>query len=97
MGQSFLATLSSGTAIAALAVFILAIKTSYAIEKATKPAPRFPRYTNIVSSALGIGVDPDDTATKALVSRLRWLLLIAFGFLGGLAFVAMSISGSIAG
>ena len=52
-----------------IGVFILAIRTSYAIERITNPRKpgSLPTYTKVVSSALGLGVHRDDHATWALV------------------------------
>ena len=76
-----------------ICVFIIAIRTSYAIERKTHPRPGgLPRYTNVVRSAIGRGVDPDDSQTLGLVKRLRLLLLIALGLIVGLAVVAGSVS-----
>ena len=82
--------LTGGLGVLAVVVFILAIRVSYAIEKATKPTARFPRYTNIWGATLGIGVERDDTETLALVARLRRLMLVVALLLACLGLVAMS-------
>lgn len=63
--------------LAAIVLFIMAIRTSYAIERQVRPRPAgaMPVYTNLVSSVLAIGVARDDTATRALVRRLRLQVL----------------------
>jgi hypothetical protein len=92
MAGSFLIEMTSGITILVLVVFIFAIKVSYAIEKVTKPPARFPRYTNIFSTVLGLGVDRDDAATMALVRKLRLLMLLVVALFSCLGLVAMSAS-----
>lgn len=76
-----------------ISVFILAIRTSYAIERVTKPRKpgSLPTYTNVISSALGLGVHRDDRETWTLVRRLRMLLFVVLGMLLLLALVAASL------
>jgi len=75
-----------------LGVFIFAIRTSYQIERVTKPKPpgALPTFTNVFASAAGHGVAQDDLATCALVRRLRWLLLVVLASLATLALLAAS-------
>ncbi|MEO0547079.1 MAG: hypothetical protein AAF035_09030 [Pseudomonadota bacterium] len=86
--------LSGLLGLAGISVFILAIRTSYAIERVTSPRKpgSLPTYTNVVSSALGLGVHRDDHATWALVRRLRVLLLVVLGMMLLLGLVAASLS-----
>jgi len=85
--------LSGVFGIAGIGVFILAIRTSYAIERITHPRPQgsLPRYTNVIRSAFGRGVDPADAEAVGLVKRLRILLLIVVLLMAGLAVVSASV------
>jgi hypothetical protein len=89
MGGGVMGAVSGGIGMLILVCFIFAIQISYAIEKATKPPARFPRYTNIWGTTLGIGVNRDDTATMALVARLRRLMLIVAALFVCLGMIAM--------
>jgi len=74
-------------------VFVVAIRTSYAIERAVRirPPGALPVYTNMFTSVFGVGVAKNDHETLALVRRLRWLLLVVLVLMIGLAVVSTTL------
>ena len=89
--MTYLTIIIACLSLTALAVFIAAIRVSYAIEKVTKPKARFPRYTNIWATTLGMGVDRTDRETMALLARLRRLMLIVVVLMGCMAVIAFTL------
>lgn len=87
------AVLAGFIGIVAIGVFIIAIRTSYAIERATgrrKPGD-LPSYTNIFATAAGSGVAAGDQATWMLVKRLRLLLFIVLGLMVKLGTIVAAV------
>lgn len=71
-------------ALAGLAMFIAAIRTSYAIEKrsdGTTMPLGVPRYTNLFRTSHGGGSVAQDAETQELVRKLRKQLLYTFIFM----------------
>lgn len=82
--------LPSVIGIAAIVVFIMAIRTSYAIEKRSDGTITWggaPRYTNMFRTVSGHNVAQDDE-TLALVKRLRMLLAIVLVLMLAMGLVA---------
>ncbi|MEL6947494.1 MAG: hypothetical protein AAFO73_07660 [Pseudomonadota bacterium] len=87
------AALSGLFGLLAIAVFVLAIRKSYAIERATgrRKQGDLPSYTNVIATAAGWGVSPSDQATWMLVKQLRVLLIVVFGLLVKIGVIAFAV------
>ncbi|MCB1471332.1 MAG: hypothetical protein H6878_05055 [Rhodobiaceae bacterium] len=72
------------SALAALFLFVGAVRTSYEIEQRSDGTilwKGLPRYTNMFRTAFGGASVAKDEETRALVNRLRKQLLLTFTFL----------------
>lgn len=73
-------------ALVVLALFIAAIRLSYAIEKRVGPPNRtgLPRYTNILASAFGSKGDGEVAAMRGKLRRLLVAILALFALFAAL-------------